>query len=155
MLLIYAVSPMALRAKPCLISMDCYNSDSFEIHSKEYGFMQHPSTISGLRYRPFSFAPPNTKAIHVVDLARQNWFEKYCWCSTTVYSHCRSCGTMTQSNRVDSADSVQLTRLLQCCMKLCNNEGGYTRPLVTARPRHYTAVRGSWGAHAAWTIEGS
>ena len=48
---------------------------------------------------------------------------------------------MTQSNRVDSAESVQLTRLLQCCMKLCNNEGGYTRPLVTARLRQYTAVR--------------
>ena len=37
---------------------------------------------------------------------------------------------MTQSNSVDWADSVQLTRLLQCCMKLCNNEGGYTRPQV-------------------------
>ena len=56
---------------------------------------------------------------------------------------------MTHSNRVDSADSVQLTGLLQCGMKLCNNEGGYTNPLVTARLRQYTAVRGSEGVQAA------
>ena len=56
-------------------------------------------TISGLRQRPFSFAPQKTEAIHVVGLARRIWFKNYC--STTEYSHSRSCGTMTQSNSVD------------------------------------------------------
>ena len=94
---------MALHANSCLMSMDCYISDSFEKHSKANSVMHHPTTITGLRYRPFSFASQNIKAVHVVGLARQNWFENYCWCLTTVYSHSRSCGTMTQSNRVDSS----------------------------------------------------
>ena len=34
-------SPMVLHANSRLISMDCYISDSVEIHSKAYGFMRH------------------------------------------------------------------------------------------------------------------
>ena len=36
-------SLMALHAKSCLILTNCYVSDSFEMQSKAYGFMQHPT----------------------------------------------------------------------------------------------------------------
>ena len=97
------------------INLGCNISDSFEIHSKA-SYNKIKPTL-----KAFFVRPHNYKAIHVVDLTRQHWFENNCWCSTTVYSHKRSCGTMTQSNRVDSADSVQLIGLHQCCMKFCNN----------------------------------
>ena len=69
--------------------------------------MQHPTTI--LRPTLKAFFVRATKHWSIVGLIRQSCYKNHCWCSTTV-------SDMTQSISADQADSVQLTRLLQCCI---------------------------------------
>ena len=119
LLLIYAIRPwpyMRITAWSQWIAISQNRLEYIPKHMALCSILQHyQAYVKGLFRSRHKTLKQSTS---IVGLARQNWFENYCWCLTTVYSHSRSCGTMTQSNRVDSADYIQLTSVLQCCVTM-------------------------------------
>ena len=150
LLFIYAIRPWPYMRIPAW-SQWSYISDSFAIHSKAYGLcsilQQYQTYVKCLfrsRHKTLKHHRPSA-------LARQSWYKSHCWWSTTVSDRVERLHNRTALIKLILNSKLGYSSVV--LVTLCNNKGGYTRPLVTARLRQYTAVRGSESAHAAWTIE--